>query len=321
MSAALAIGVIGTGVMGAEHARRLAAEVAGAHVAAVADADPARAAAAAAAVGGRAYADALELIRSDDVGAVVIASSDATHAAFVLACLAEGKPVLCEKPLATTAEASLRVAEAESAAGRRLVQVGFMRRFDPAYAALKRELDEGRLGGPLLLHCAHRNASVPPTYTSDMLVTSSLTHEIDVIRWLTGEEIVTVTLRAPRSSSRANGLRDPQLAILETEGGVLVDVEVFANAGYGYDIRCEVVGEQGTAALPVAVAATFVERFAVAYRLELQDWVDSLADGGLRGPTAWDGYAASAVADACLTSLAQGRPVEVRLAERHALYG
>jgi len=306
--------------MGSEHVRRLANEVEGAVVSAVADADPARATAAASAVGARAHVDAVELIRSDEVDAVVVASSDATHADFVLACLAEGKPVLCEKPLATTAEASLLVAEAEAASGRRLVQVGFMRRFDPAYAALKRELDEGRLGTPLLLHCAHRNAGVPPGYTSEMLITSSLTHEIDVIRWITGEEIVSVTVRAPRSSSRANGLRDPQLAILETASGVLVDAEVFANAGYGYDIRCELVGEEGAASLPVAVAPTFVERFADAYRLELQDWVDSLAAGGPTGASAWDGYAASAVADACLASLADGCAVEVRLAERHALY-
>src|SRR3954447_6331584 len=237
---ALSIGVIGAGVMGSEHVRRLAVEVEGADVAAVADADLARADAAAAGAGGRAHVDPLELIRSDDVDAVLVASSDATHADLVLACLAEGKPVLCEKPLATTAEASLLVAEAEAATGRRLVQVGFMRRFDPAYTAMKRELDEGRLGDPLLIHCAHRNAGVPPSYTSDMLVTSSLTHELDVVRWLTGEEIVSASVSAGRSTGRAAaGMRDPQLAVLETEGGVLVDVEVFVNAGYGYDIRCE----------------------------------------------------------------------------------
>jgi myo-inositol 2-dehydrogenase/D-chiro-inositol 1-dehydrogenase len=101
---------------------------------------------------------------------------------------------------------------------------------------------------------------------------------------------------------------------------VLVDVEVFVNAGYGYDIRCELVGEDGTASLPRAVAPGFVERFADAYRLELQQWVDALASGGPTGPSAWDGYAASAVADACLDSLAGGRPVEVRLAERLAHY-
>jgi len=294
--------------------------VEGADVAAVADADLARAEAAVGAAGGRAHADSLELIRSDDVEGVVIASSDATHADFVLACLAEGKPVLCEKPLATTADASLLVAEAEAASGRRLVQVGFMRRFDPAYGAMKRVLDGGGLGDPLLMHCAHRNASVPPTYTSDMLITSSLTHEIDVIRWLTGQEIAGATVLAPRSSSRAAGIRDPQLALLETEDGVLVDVEVFVNAGYGYDIRCELVGEAGTTRLPDAVAPGFLQRFADAYRLELQDWVDAVANGGPNGPSAWDGYAASAVADACLASLANGRPVDVRLAERLALY-
>src|SRR3954451_5391442 len=176
---ALSIGVIGAGVMGSEHVRRLAVEVEGADVAAVADADLARADAAAAAAGGRAHVDPLELIRSDDVDAVLVASSDATHADLVLACLAEGKPVLCEKPLATTAESSLLVAEAEAGAGRRLVQVGFIGRYDPTYVDMKRALDEGRLGDPLLAHCVHRNASVPPTYTSETLITSSLTPEID----------------------------------------------------------------------------------------------------------------------------------------------
>ena len=307
--------------MGAAHVRMLAESVAGAEVTLVSDVDLARAQAAAAGAGGRAEADPAALIASPDVDAVVIASSDATHAGFVLACLAEGKPVLCEKPLAATAQESLQVAEAEAASGRRLVQVGYMRRFDPAYAELKRALEDGRLGEPLLVHCAHRNASVPPTYTSDMLITSSLPHEIDAVRWLTGEEIVRATVLAARSSARARaGMRDPQLALLETEGGVLVDVEVFVNAGYGYDIRCEVVGEEGTAALPPAVAPTYIERFADAYRLELQDWVDGVADGGPTGPSAWDGYAANAVADACLASLAAGRPVDVRLAERLALY-
>src|SRR3954462_5518283 len=96
----ISIGVIGAGVMGSEHVRRLTAEVDGADVAAVADADLARADAAAGAAGGRGHADPLELSRSGDGDAVLVASWDATHADLVLACLAEGKPVLCEKPLA-----------------------------------------------------------------------------------------------------------------------------------------------------------------------------------------------------------------------------
>jgi myo-inositol 2-dehydrogenase / D-chiro-inositol 1-dehydrogenase len=255
------------------------------------------------------------------VDAVVIASSDDTHEAFVLACLAARKPVLCEKPLATTGEASLRVTEAEAALGRRLVQVGFMRRFDPGYAAVKRELDDGKVGDPLLVHCAHRNPRVPPTYTSEMLITSSVTHEIDVARWLIGDEVVSATVYTPRPTSRAaNGMQDPQFVILEMESGVLVDVEIFVNAGYGYDIRCELVGEAGTVALPTEVAPGFLERFTSAYRHELQDWVRGLGNGAPTGPTAWDGYAASAVADACLQSLASGRPADVRLAPRPGLY-
>jgi myo-inositol 2-dehydrogenase / D-chiro-inositol 1-dehydrogenase len=314
------IGIIGLGVMGAGHLRTLA-QVPGASVVAVADVDVERARAVAG-EGVEAHVDPIALIGADDVDAVLIASSDATHAAFVHACLDAGKPVLCEKPLATTAEASLGVAEAEARVGRRLVQVGFMRRFDPGYGALKRALDEGQVGAPLMLHCAHRNASVPPTYTTDMLVTSSGTHEIDVARWLTGEEIVSTRVLSPRMTRRArHGVRDPQILILETEGGVLVDVEVFANAGYGYDIRCELVGEEGTVSLESEVTPGFLERFADAYLAELTDWVDAVADGGPRGPSAWDGYAAAAVADACLESLASGREVAVELATRPPLYG
>ena len=314
------IGIIGLGVMGAGHLRTLA-QVPGAAVVAASDVDLARARSVTG-DGVELFADPFALIRSGDVEAVLIASSDATHADFVLACLEAGKPVLCEKPLATTGAASLAVAEAEAAAGRRLVQVGFMRRFDERYAVLKRALEDGAVGAPLMLHCAHRNASVPPTYTSEMLVTSSGTHEIDVVRWLTGEEIVSTRVLTPRVTSRArNGVRDPQVLIFETEGGVLVDVEVFVNAGYGYDIRCELVGETGTLSLEPAVTPGFLERFGEAYLRELTDWVQSIPNGGPRGPSAWDGYAASAVADACLESLASGREVAVELASRPALYG
>jgi myo-inositol 2-dehydrogenase/D-chiro-inositol 1-dehydrogenase len=318
---ALRVGVVGLGVMGADHLRTLVADVPLAHVVAACDVDVERARTVAG-PGLRVHEDPVELIRADDVEAVLVASSDATHADLVLACLESAKPVLCEKPLATTAAACLSVAEAEAALGRRLVQVGFMRRFDPRYVAVKRALDEGRVGRPLLVHCAHRNAAVPPTYTSEMLITSSGTHEFDVVRWLTGQEIVGATVLTPRATSRAaDGMRDPQLLILETEDGVLVDVEVFVNAGYGYDIRCELVGETGTVELEAAVTPGFLERFADAYRHELTDWVDAVANAGPRGPTAWDGYAASAVADACLESLRSGRRADVRLAERPALYG
>jgi myo-inositol 2-dehydrogenase / D-chiro-inositol 1-dehydrogenase len=309
------VGVIGAGMMGADHVRTLSTAVDGAHVAAVADADPARAAAAAALGGGRAFADPHALIADPEVDAVIVASFDPTHEEFVLACIAAGKRVLCEKPLATTAEACLHVVEAEVAAGRRLVTVGFMRRRDPLYEELRACL--GAIGAPLFVHCAHRNAQSPAAFTSEMLITSSCVHEIDITRWLLGEEIVAATVRAPRSSRQAPaGLVDPQLILLETASGVLVDVEVFVNARYGYDVRCEVVGEQGTLRLGEQVDSDFRGRFATAYRRELDAWVS-----GAEGPSTWDGYAANAVADACIASLASGERAAVELAERPALYG
>ena len=313
----IGVGVIGAGMMGTNHVRTLTTAVDGAHVAAVADADAARAEAAAALGGGRAIADPHALIADAAVDAVIVASFDATHEEFVLACLEAGKPVLCEKPLATTAEACLRVIDAEVAAGRRLVTLGFMRRFDPAYGAIKDGLENGGVGDVLVVHCAHRNATAPPIYTSEMLITSSCVHEIDITRWLLGEEIVAATVRAPRSTTRApDGLRDPQLVLLETASGVLIDVEIFVNAQYGYDIRCELVGETGTLRLAEQVAPDFRTRFATAYRRELDCWVQGLGPG----PSAWDGYAANAVADACLASLASGERAEVGMAQRPALY-
>ncbi len=317
------VGVIGAGMMGAAHVRTLTGGVEGAHVAAVSDADPARAAAAAHEAGGaRVIANPHELIADPEVDGVVVASFDTTHEEFVLACLAAGKPVLCEKPLATSADACLRVIDAELAVGRRLVHLGFMRRYDPAYADVKARLEDGGVGNVLLLHCAHRNAVAPPGYTSEMLITSSAVHEIDVTRWLLGEEIVGATVRAARPTRQAaNGLRDPQILLLETAGGVLIDVEVFVNAHYGYDIRCEVVGETGTVQLDEQIEPDFRARFAIAYRRELEAWVRAVAGGPDPGPSAWDGYAANAVADACLESLASGARAAVQLVERPALYG
>jgi myo-inositol 2-dehydrogenase/D-chiro-inositol 1-dehydrogenase len=311
------VGVIGAGMMGTDHVLTLTNGVPGAHVAAVSDADPERAAAAAREAGARAIADPHALIGDPAVDAVVVASFDTTHEEFVLACIAAGKPVLCEKPLATSADACLRVIDAELAAGRRLVSLGFMRRYDPGYESIKAGLGGGGIGAVLLIHCAHRNAVAPPVYTSEMLITSSAVHEFDIARWLLQEEIVGATVRVARPTSQApDGLRDPQLLLLETASGVLIDVEVFVNARYGYDIRCELVGETGTLKLDEQVAPDFRARFAVAYQRELDCWVRGLDDG----PNAWDGYAANAVADACLESLASGARAAVQLVERPPLY-
>jgi myo-inositol 2-dehydrogenase/D-chiro-inositol 1-dehydrogenase len=331
----LTIGVVGTGNMGQEHIRRLAG-VPGAEVVAVSDVNAEQAKRVSETVGARAYSDGHDLIGSDAVQAVIIASPGDTHEEFTLACIAADKPVLCEKPLAPTVDACLRVLAAEAAGSRRLVQVGFMRRYDDGFQALKATLDGGQIGRALLLHCRHRNAVTPPGFTSDMMITDSVVHDIDVTRWLLGQEIVAATVFKPRPSSKApEGLQDPQLVVLETAQGVLVDVESFVNCQFGYDIRYELVGETGTASLgEVAgvhvrqqgrhhgpIPADFRERFGGAYQSELQKWVAGVLDGEVTGPSAWDGYATTAVAEACVQALTEGRRAVVELADRPALYG
>jgi myo-inositol 2-dehydrogenase/D-chiro-inositol 1-dehydrogenase len=332
----LGVGVIGVGVIGQDHIRRIT-QVLGGSVVAVADVDAARAGEVAAHLPAAVvHPSAGDLIAAGEVDAVLVASWGDAHEEQVLAAIAAGKPVFCEKPLAPTKQACARIMDAEMAAGRRLVQVGFMRRYDAGYRALKAVVDDGSVGAPLLMHCAHRNPSVPPYgFSTEMIVTDSAVHEIDVVRWLFDEEIVAASVVKPRRTSRAaEGLHDPLILLLEMASGILVDDEVFVNAGYGYDIRGEIVFESGTAALadagPVTtraagraggrVPADWRERFARAYDAELADWLAAAAQGTAAGPSAWDGYAAAAVTDGCLEALATGRRVPVSLPERPDFY-
>jgi myo-inositol 2-dehydrogenase/D-chiro-inositol 1-dehydrogenase len=331
----LRIGVVGAGQMGRYHIERLAGSVPDAEVVAVSDVFIEGAKQVAEQVGARAYSDGHELVADDQVEAVLIASPGFTHEEFTLACLATDKPVLCEKPLAPTIDACVRVLEAEAAKPRRLIQVGFMRRYDDGYRAMKASVDVGQVGAPLLLHCAHRNPAPPPGFTSDMMITDSVVHDIDVTRWLLGQEIVATTVFKARPSSLApEGLQDPQMVMLETADGVLVDVESFVTCRFGYDIRYELVGETGTLALGEhagvqvraegghhgPIPADYRERFGDAYQNELEEWVAGVLRGEITGPSAWDGYATTAVAEAAVESQAKGGRVAVELVERPALY-
>ena len=154
---------------------------------AVNDIDPARAQTH---LGSRAETPGQNLIATKDVGAVVVTSIGSTHEEFVLAAIAAGKPVFCEKPLATTATACKRILDAEVARGKRLVQVGFMRRYDAGYRLLKEVVSKGGIGAPLIAHCAHRNPAVGEDYTTDMAITDTVIHEIDTMRWLLDDEYV-----------------------------------------------------------------------------------------------------------------------------------
>jgi myo-inositol 2-dehydrogenase / D-chiro-inositol 1-dehydrogenase len=330
------VAIIGTGVMGAEHARLLDREIASAQVCGVFDLDAGRAAATAGRLrSARVFDDPFRLISEPSVDAVVVASSDSTHEQFVLAALAIGKPVLCEKPLAPDVAGCERIITAELAAGRRLVSVGFMRRFDPGYRQLKQVLDNGRLGLPLMLHCTHRNQHSPAGLSGELLLSGSAVHELDIARWLLENELSRITVHRPRSSQTALPAEDPLLVVVESSTGVLIDIEVFVNSGYGYEIRCELVAEQGTISLdaqaPIverragevrrAVPADWRGRFEVAYREELANWIASIEAGVPSGAaTSWDGYAATLAAEAAIAALRTGTTQSVNAKQRPALY-
>src|ERR687884_554818 len=146
--------------------------------------------------------------------------------------IAASKQVFCEKPLASTREACERIVDAEVAAGRRLVMVGFMRRYDDGYRAMKDVVTSGDIGAPLMFHSAHRNPSVPSHYVSDMIINDTCVHDIDVARWLLDTEVVATRVIKPRRNSRASAhLTDPLLILFEAASGAVVDVEASINIG------------------------------------------------------------------------------------------
>lgn len=324
----LRVGVIGAGAMGASHARTLASAVPGAEVTRVFDMDTARATAIAEEVGGQ-PADSPESLIAE-VDAFVIASPDFTHADLAVAGIEAGTYVLCEKPLAVTAEDAHRVVAAEVAAGQRFVQVGFNRRFDPGFVDLKGSIDDGTLGEVRVVHGIHRNASNATSTDDAGLVTGSMIHEFDTFRWLLGDEIIGIRVESPI----VDGFRDPQIATLWTDGGQMITAEVFVNAGYGYDVRVEVVGTGGSASLeprtPVvrrlsgqvgsSIGSDFVEHFVESYRIELGAWADAAQRGEVLDASAWDGYVANLVAAAGVKALGSGAREPIEVPARPELY-
>jgi myo-inositol 2-dehydrogenase/D-chiro-inositol 1-dehydrogenase len=318
----LRIGVVGAGAIGIEHINRVTGKLSGGVIVAVADVDAGRARAAIEGIpGARVEKDGAAVINADDVDAVIVTSWGPAHAQSVLEAIAAKKPVFCEKPLATTASDCKKIVDAETAGGKKLVQVGFMRRYDKGYRQVKEILDSGKAGAPLMLHCAHRAAEVGGDYTTDMAVTDTAIHEIDCLHWLVGDQYSTAQVLFPKNTRYTHSkLNDPQIMLLTTESGIAIDIEVFVNCQFGYDIECEVCCEDAIVRMPepsfpllrqnanrsVEIETDWKRRFADAYDVEIQDWINASKAGVVNGPTAWDGYLAAVTADALVRAQNSG---------------
>src|SRR5918994_1551819 len=270
----IAVGVIGTGGMGGMHAEIIQTEVANATLAAVADLDTERAEKVAEKSGASVFTDAGELIRDENVEAVVVASPDPTHAPLVLECLKNEKPVLCEKPLADSADAALKVVEAEVELGRKLVQVGFMRRYDPQHVAAKEAVEAGSVGAPVVFKGWHRNADLDPGIDSEWVIINAMIHDIDSARWFIGEEIEEVYVRGKNTAPKlGEEVWDVQLVQFSTTGGRMGSIEVNVVADYGYEVGVELVGEQGVVRTEMPSGA-IVRQGRAASRVVTEGWHD-----------------------------------------------
>jgi len=329
------VAVIGAGIMGADHARIIATELPGAELRWICDADEARARSVADATGARHVSkDPLAAIEADHVDAVLIASPDHTHADLTLACLRVRKPVLCEKPLAPDSAECLGVLQTESKLGKQLVQVGYMRRFDPPYVEMRARSTQSGIGAPIMMHNFHRNVSAPPHFTGQMAITNSAPHEFDIARFVLGTEYLAVSAFQPSRCAPGQGV-GPVFMVLRTAAGQLVNIEINNNAGYGYDVRCELVCEHGAIALRAPAhtethlnlgattdyASDWRPRFQQAYRLQDLAWLRSIESGVPAGANAWDGYVACCTAERAVEALRSGRAVVIRYAARLPLYG
>jgi scyllo-inositol 2-dehydrogenase (NAD+) len=331
----LGIGLIGLGRLGRVYARDLSTRIAETRLLAVADLDPATARRVAEEFDvPRVHGTVGELIADPAVDAVVIVSPTHTHRDVVLEAVAARKPTFCEKPLALSLAESREMQAAVARHGT-FFQMGFMRRFDPGYAAAKRQVEEGRIGTPVVFKSTSRDPFPPsleyanPASSGGILVDMGI-HDFDLARWFMGD-VATVsaiggTLAFPEL--KTVGDLDNAIATMTFANGRLGVVDLTRNGFYGYDISTELLGTEGTVRVgylretPLLVMTKnsvthdtvpyFMERFERAYTLQLQDFARNVLTGSEPSVTIADGVEALRVALAATAACRSGQPVVVR---------
>jgi myo-inositol 2-dehydrogenase/D-chiro-inositol 1-dehydrogenase len=311
--------------MGSFHARSLVT-LPDVEIVAIADVRIAAAQSLSEEVGGKASSDGLAVASMSDLDGLVIASPEDSHESLVHAALARGTRILCEKPLAVGVAACQRIVEAEVDLGRRLLQLGLMRVYDPAHVQLAAEISA--LGQLHHVRCVHRNVH-EVRRTAQLILNQSVVHDIHSLRWFVGREIARVTTIVTPNGDSVEHL----LVTAEFEGGGHGTIE-FSEHGYAYEVNVEVDGEHGGAVLApvmrptvrrdgsaaVNIGTDWFGRFADAYRIEDGAWLRSISEGAALGPSSWDGLVAERVVQAAIESLRSRQPVDVPLLDAPDLF-
>jgi myo-inositol 2-dehydrogenase/D-chiro-inositol 1-dehydrogenase len=326
--------VFGAGRIGRIHAANLARHVEGAQLTAIADVDPV----VAGDVAGRlrvpvVTTDYRELLDRDDIDAVVVCTPTATHYDVLLASIASGKAIFTEKPIDLDL-ARIDAINTAAASGGVPMMVGFQRRYDPDFAALRQRVQAGSVGDIHVVRITSRDA-VPPHRSfipsSGGIFLDMTVHDLDMVRFLTGREVVGVYARASvlvDPMFAEEGDWDTAVVTLSLEGGALATIDNSRKAVYGQDQRVEVFGSAGVVAAtnhtvdrvmsadasgahPARLMAFFPERYADAYRLELGAFVEAVRDGRPMPVTGEDGRRATALAVAATQSARENRFVPI----------
>jgi predicted dehydrogenase len=333
--AKLGIGVLGVGEMGRRHAENLRRLVPEARLVAVADVAGARAKQVADELEiEHSFASLEEMLTHKDIHSVLIATPDKFHAEAVRMAAAAGKDILCEKPLALTL-ADAHVALTEVARAKVRLQVGFMRRYDPAYVTAFKRIEEGEIGTPLIFKSIGRDKDEPPmaAYQSGvngMVFYNNTIHDFDLARWIMRDEVTEVhsyTTVAIRPEVAKYNDVVASVVNLKFAHGAIGNVESYVQAMYGYDVRTEIVGSRGSIFVgslhqtPVTFLSThggiqiladhFLSRFADAYLAEVRDFVQTILAGKTPKVTGQDGVKALEIAVAAEKSHLQAKPCAV----------
>jgi predicted dehydrogenase len=341
----LGVGVLGVGEMGKQHATNLRRLIPQAELLAIADVDGARATQVAAELEvPHSYPSLEAMLERKDIRAVLIATPDNFHASAIETAARAGKDILCEKPLGVTVESAQKAIEAVAKAGVRL-QVGFMRRYDPAYVAAFKRIEAGEIGEPVIFKSLGRDKDMPPLKfyqagINGMVFYNNTIHDFDLARWLTLDEVAevhTFGTVAIRPEVAKFGDIVAGTVNLRFRKGAIGNVESYVQSMYGYDVRSEIVGSKGSILIGTLRqnSATFLmpghgsyqledhflARFRDAYLAEVTDFVDMVLSDRAPKVTGEDGLRATEIAAAAEKSHLSGAPCAVGLADESSRPG